>query len=331
MKYYYQIEGNLRNNLGDVLQGIVAKKFLPSDAEVVDRENLASIDMHNSGYFIANGWYMHNFDNFPPPENVIPLYLSVHIASSQLLKNKSVRDHFKKHSPIGCRDEKTKKLFLGWGIPAYYSGCLTITTTKRNEINNTDSGECLLVDNIDHPVPENVKIKLEELLGEELTRVSHDPPDATGSLRDYNENATKRMEYLLDRYCKARIIITTKIHCALPCLGMGANVFIIHPNPDDPRLNTVREFIEVKSYKEVLKLKEIGLPEVNIDALNDRKEFLSKIIERGINSNSNPIATSNEYRYIKSKSQKNAKRYKLAVSIMRLLGVKKQQIKKVYG
>src|SRR5690554_4090588 len=119
MKYYYQVEGFLRNNIGDVLQGMVAKAFLPPSALVADREALAEIDNSEPGLLLANGWYMHNSEKFPPPVNITPIYISVHIAQSRLLADERVREHFKQHAPIGCRDEKTLKLFLGWGISAY--------------------------------------------------------------------------------------------------------------------------------------------------------------------------------------------------------------------
>ena len=73
---------------------MVAKAFLPSNAMVVDREALSEIDNKEPGLFIANGWYMHSFDKFPPPENIEPIYISVHVADSRLLASKKVRDHF---------------------------------------------------------------------------------------------------------------------------------------------------------------------------------------------------------------------------------------------
>jgi len=330
MKYYYQVEGDLRNNIGDVLQGMVAKAFLPADAAVADREDLASLDKNEPGYLVANGWYMHAFDKFPPPPSVTPLYVSVHIANSGLLQRKEVRDHFKNNGPIGCRDHKTLKLFLGWGIPAYYSGCLTVTSNKRAEINTSGKGECLLVDNIDHPVPDDVKVKLETLLGETLTRVSHDPPDTTGTLEEYDKKGEAHMEMLLERYCKARLVITTKIHCALPCLGMGANVLIIHPNPSDPRLDTIREFINVISYDQIKDMTSVELPQVNKEALNNRRNFLSTLVNKGVKSFKNPIDNDPEYSAIKRNSVFKAIFYRQAVKAM-LIFSKSEQVKRVYG
>ncbi|SKB98392.1 hypothetical protein SAMN05660226_04140 [Parapedobacter luteus] len=329
MNYYFQIEGDIRNNIGDVLQGMVAIPFLPDNAIVVDRESLAKIPQ--PGFLIANGWYLHSFENFPPPDNVQPFYVSVHIAKSELLLDRKTRDHFMKYAPIGCRDTKTLKLLLGWGIPAYYSSCLTITTHPRNEINHSGIGECLLVDNIDHPVPMDVKEKLERLLGEKLTRVSHDPPNTSGSLHDYWSNASTHMESLLKRYCKARLVVTTKIHCALPCLGMGANILVIHPNPADPRLDTVREFIEILSYTQIQNAKSLTPSNVNQQALNERKLFLNRLVNKAVKSKKNPIIYDPFYKSIKKQSVRQARIYRLLVKIMYRLGISRGKIKRVYG
>jgi hypothetical protein len=333
MKYYYQVEGDLRNNIGDVLQGMVAKAFLPKDAAVVDREALADLDKTEPGFLIANGWYMHSFDKFPPPANIKPLYVSVHVAQSQLLASAKVREHFKQNSPIGCRDDKTLKLFLGWGIPAYNSSCLTITSKARAEINNTGKGEVLLVDNVDHPIPEKIKAKLEKLLGTTFTRVSHDPPDVTGSIEEYAEVSEKHMGELLARYCKAALVVTTKIHCALPCLGMGANVMLVHPDPTDPRLATVAEFMDIISYKDVEAANEIIRPAIRKPVLDARKEFLSQVASASVLKGENVIKSPGtlQYKIIKYKSILMAKAYRLGIKTFLNFGLATAQMKKVYA
>jgi hypothetical protein len=332
MKYYYQIEGDLRNNIGDVLQGMVAKAFLPEDAQVVDREALSDMDKSEAGFLIANGWYMHSFDKFPPPPNINPLYISVHVAQSSLLASPKVREHFKKNAPIGCRDDKTLKLFLGWGIPAYNSSCLTITSKARAGINNTGKGEVLLVDNVDHPIPPDIKAKLEKLLDTSLIRVSHDPPDVTGNIEKYADVSEKHMNKLLKRYCEAALVVTTKIHCALPCLGMGANVMLIHPDPSDPRLATVAEFMEIISYSDIRAADKIVKPVIKKEILINRKDFLSKIVSTSLSSGGNIISSPNsiQYKAIKYKSILMAKAYRLGVQTFLKLGIANDQMKKVY-
>ena len=255
MNYYYIIEGKIRNNIGDVLQGIAAAQYLPHFSMPVDRESLSDLNPHQPAFMISNGWYMHDFSKFPPPSSVYPLYISVHIANSNLLKSKLVRDHFRKFAPIGCRDKKTLLLFWGWGIPAYFSGCLTITIKKPLLITPSKNENILMVDNIDHPVPGYIFDKLETLYKSKIIKLNHNPEIKEDDFYNYVRTGRKQMEDLLVKYCAAKLIVTTKIHCALPCIGMGVPVILIHPNPSDPRLHTVRQFIRIISYSQLMKLK----------------------------------------------------------------------------
>lgn len=333
MRSYFQIEGTLRNNIGDVLQGEVARAFLPQDAEVVDRENLSSLDREQSGLLIANGWYMHSFDRFPAPESVSPIYVSVHIADSAMLRVPRIRAHLRKHAPIGCRDTKTKRLLLGWGIPAYYSGCLTITSDRRfpNLRAEEKQDECLLVDNVDHPVPNDVQEKLESWLGKKLVRITHDPPSTAGDLHTYHASAMPYLEQILHRYGRARLVITTKIHCALPCLGMGANVLMIHPKPSDPRLETVREFIDILSYDTIRKKSTFQIPTVNSIALHRRKNFLSTLVEAGVLRGTNPVENDSRYRLLRFRARLLAHVYQTGVAILRKAGPASERIIRVFG
>jgi len=333
MNYYYQTEGTLRGNLGDTLQGMAAKAFLPENAIVVDRENLSNIDAKEDGVFIANGWYMHNWNNFPPPQNIYPIYASVHIADSAMLLEKRIREHFKKYAPIGCRDKKTLHLFLGWGVPAYYSSCLTITTKQRTVINKSNTGEYLLVDNSDHPIPANVQDKLEKLTGQKLIKISHNPIGKDLTFDEFAKKSEEIMEQNLERYCKAACVITTKIHCALPCLGMGAKVILIHPNPKEFRLETARNFIEIYSYDDVLKMDKLIFSKINTKKLQKYQKFLSGIVEESVEKGYNIVSQSNKinYKFIRIKSNILAILQKFSIKMLYAFGIRKQQLKRVYG
>ena len=336
MKYYYQIEGLLRNNLGDTLQGLVGKTFLPESAEAVDRERLSAIQSDENGFLIANGWYLHSFENFPAPINIKPFYVSVHVAKSALLKNRDVRKHFLKNSPIGCRDKKTLKLFLGWGIPAYYSNCLTITSglipsmIKLGEVKK--NSQILLVDNVDHPIPENVISKLEGLFNQSFDHISHDPSNADTSFKEFVENSETRMLELLSSYKTAKLIITSKIHCALPSLGINANVLFIHPNPDDPRLETVSEYLKVFSYEEILSINNIPENNINVDKLKINIFFLENLLKNAVRHNRNPIKIGNNIMYslIFIKSVFKAKVYRLIIRILLATKIGSSNLERIF-
>lgn len=332
MKYYYQIEGYVRNNIGDTLQGLAAKAFLPDSAEAVDREALAELDDSIPAVLVANGWYMHRWDKFPPPEAIKPIYTSVHIARTQMLAEKRILDHFKRNAPIGCRDQKSLLYFLGWGIPAYYSSCLTITTQPRAEINKTGKGEYILVDNMDHVVPDNVLVKLEKWYGQKFIRISHDPISSDMPFEEYVDDTTGRMNSLLKRYCEAALVVTTKIHCALPCLGMGANVMLIHPDPKDFRLDTVKKYMKIYSYEEILEMDTIPTIRVNKKRLKKYQKFLSGIVSQSVKSGYNAVSkpTAIKYKYLRLKSIFMAKVVRLAVTVLFKLGISKKEIRRVF-
>ncbi len=293
MKYYYQIEGLKRNNLGDVIQGLAAKQFLPNDAIAVDRENLKAIE-NEQGLLIANGWYQHEFENFPPPPLVTPFYISVHIAKSDFLKLKNVREHFKKNAPIGCRDLKTLWLMRGFGIPAYYSSCLTLTL-NNNIISNNNNNEIIWVDNIDHPIPLEVEEKLNELIPNGFIKISHDPLSILFDFNSYVIDNIKSAENLFAKYQNAKLVLTTKIHCALPCIGMGVPVILIHPNPSDPRLSVLNKLISIVSYDELLILNYLPKPHVNKIKAKNLKNRLIKLVSLAVKTNKNPFSDTQNF------------------------------------
>lgn len=331
MNYYYQIEGSLRNNIGDALQGMVAKQFLPPNAKPVDREALSHMPKESPGFLIANGWYLHDFACFPPPSNIAPLYIAVHVARADFLHSKAVREHFMQHAPIGCRDQKTLRLFLGWGIPAYYSGCLTVTVNQliHPQLNSND--DVFLVDGIDHPIPQNIIEKIQSQLGKPCIHISHDPTETKGEFEEYCINAESAMLELLQRYARAKLVITTKIHCALPCIGMGCNVALIHPNPDDPRLETVREFIEIQGYAELGKAP-LRQSKVDEFKLARRQRFLSEIVERSVSEGFNILARpkSVQHRILTIKSRALATIFSSTIKGLRFLPGVSKRVNKVF-
>lgn len=287
MKYYYQIEGLKRNNLGDVIQGLAAKQFLPNDATPVNREKLSSLTNEIS-LLIANGWYQHEFDKFPPPSEVIPFYISVHIAKSDFIKIKSIREHFKKNAPIGCRDLKTLWLMRGFGIPAYYSSCLTLTFNNSNSFQGNKS-EVIWVDNIDHPIPLKIEQKLNDLIPEGFTKISHDPLSRFMKFENYVEDNTELTFSLFKRYEQAKLVLTTKIHCALPCIGMAIPVILIHPNPKDPRLSVLSKLINIISYDDLMEYDSLPEAAIKKDKADKIKKNLTYLLNLAVKNNKNPF------------------------------------------
>jgi hypothetical protein len=59
---------------------------------------------------------------------------------------------------------------------------------------------------------------------------------------------TQRAEELLRTYSGAKLVITTRLHCAMPCLAMGTPVILLRRDIDeDPRFGGLRDFVHSHS------------------------------------------------------------------------------------
>lgn len=217
-------------NLGDDVQTLAAINFLEKKglkAEVfVNREELINYSGPEIN-LIMNGWFMHDVHKFPPPEKINPIFISFHCSNEDLIKNNV--EYFKKHDPIGCRDAATVELFRKNDINAYFTGCLTLYFNKQTVRNNSK----YLVDiNTCKYIP---KVNLDKSEYKDYTELTHDllPHEDRNNL-NYRLEKTRS---LLDRYSKASLVITTRLHAALPCRAFGTPVKFIHSDLNDPRFS----------------------------------------------------------------------------------------------
>ena len=213
------------NNRGDDIQSYAAL-ILTEGAELCDREKLNLIEIPTK--LLCNGWFMENGANWPPNRKVNPLFLSFHIStkSQKELTSPSSIAYFKKHQPIGCRDTHTLTLLQKHNVTCFLSGCLTLTlpryTGQRGDnilfvdvmrTNYTSSYRKAIVSRM---IPERFKEKIEF--------ITHFSKEMKSQTSDERMNEAK---LLLDRYKKAKLVFTSLIHCALPCVAMGTPVVFV--------------------------------------------------------------------------------------------------------
>ena len=104
----------------------------------------------------------------------------------------------------------------------------------------------------------------------------------------------KEAEELLRRYAQAKLVITSRLHCALPCLAFDTPVIFVNKNLEDPRFAGLLEYMKSYSVEEFkYKITEIDVenPEPNPKSINRLKENLIDICERFISADGH---TSNE-------------------------------------
>lgn len=223
-------------NLGDDVQSLAARQYLPQVDRVVDRDRLDEVQgAAGSLRTIMNGWYMDEPAHWPPSPTIDPLFVAFHLGKhcrKKLLQGKYL-SYYREHAPIGCRDHATLAAFQQAGIDSFYSGCLTLTlpgvdNPLREEVIFCDpfgadvkyrfhrSGDAYYDDLIARLVPANVAATAAHVTHE----IERDMP-----AQDRYDGAEK----LLNRYANAKLVVTCRIHCALPCLAFGTPVLFIIP------------------------------------------------------------------------------------------------------
>lgn len=226
-------------NVGDEIQSLAAEQHLPRLDGRVDRDSLSSVFGPHKVVVIMNGWFTKFAHHWPPSSNVLPVYFGFHISPhpaivSRMLSPDSI-EHFHRFSPIGCRDLATLDLLAGAGVAGFHSKCLTLTFPTRTV--SAIQQKVFLVD-----VPECLRrIVPDELIHDAVT-VSHDVQDIYGEAIKFDI-----ARHLLSLYRdQARLVITTRLHCTLPCLAMGIPV-IFFADTREARV-TVAQEVGLKTY-----------------------------------------------------------------------------------
>ena len=107
---------------------------------------------------------------------------------------------------------------------------------------------------------------------------------------------------------------------------------MIHSNPSDPRLNTVREFIPVLSFEQIKLGNMPDEVQVNSDALKIRQSFLIDIVEASVEVGYNILMSpkNKAHRKIVRRSRQLARVYRFGVKVLLAAGLGSQRLKKVY-
>ena len=216
-------------NIGDEIQSLAVKQIINKVDYYIDREKLNEFKNNESVKLIINGWFMDSPNNWPPSKDIIPLFISFHISHNSdtnkiFLSNDNI-SYFKKYEPIGCRDKQTKELLESHGVNAYFSGCATLTyKNKFKERNN----KILCVDPLFNIFPysygKNIyKSLIPSSLHKDVEYIEHKRYDLNKS----NDQRFNDAEELISKYSQAKVVITSRIHAALPCLALGTPVIFL--------------------------------------------------------------------------------------------------------
>ena len=219
-------------NIGDEIQSLAARRFMPRVDCMIYRGHLRLPNgIDGDVKVIVNGYFNHSPDMWPPADNIIPLIISFHINGEKMLDEKKT-EYFKQHEPIGCRDYATLRKLERRGVKAYFSGCVTLTLKRDPSIERDDT--TVFCDPFGYDLEERYYEPGDSLYQDYMSRLFGSQLDATrcvhvthkSATRDPDARFTEAMGFL-ELYQRAKLVVTSRIHCALPCLAFGTPVLFI--------------------------------------------------------------------------------------------------------
>ena len=240
--YNYYYNGVLTMpNIGDYIQSLAALQYLPKNCKpyFIDRD-LIQFYYGPKIKLIMNSWNVIHEGNKYISENIEPIYISYNLNSQNKFPSNYIVN-MKKHQPIGCRDLKTMYNMRKNNIDAYFSSCLTTTLDKdylATESERTD--EIIFIDYKfgDYPKADEYLLSLKSY---NFSRVIH-------TYHNFHSNLSHIQRFrlakkLLDKYARAKLVISSRLHGALPCLALKTPVIFINKRYDYNRFEGLYEFI----------------------------------------------------------------------------------------
>ena len=289
----------MSDNLGDYIQSIATKEIIGEDSIGLDRENLHTYDGPNV-YLIMNGWFMQNPKNWPPNDKIKPLFISFHInpvAKDNLLSKKGL-EYFQKYEPIGCRDFYTLNLLEKKGINSYFSGCLTLTL--KNKKKDFKKKGVLLIGALDRMKPQiHLKNLFREIikypykffkykrskkrLRNFISKEGFSRVVSKSQITDSNKYNEKQKilfaKNQLNLIAKSKLVITSRIHVALPAIAYGTKVIFLKDGLE--HINHQSRLMGISDYFYCCKSEDLNtLSWRDIKPNKDYRKIKIKLIER---------------------------------------------------
>lgn len=237
------------DNIGDDIQSYAASQFLPKIDYMIDREHLNEFVPKKKEYVktIMNAWYIHDKFNFGISPYINPLLISMFFKNFPYTSgitvgmdyiNDNVKDILKKYGPVGTRDFHTQKMLNNLKVDNYFSGCMTLTI---NKFDNITQGEYIVVNGLTNEEIEYIKSKTNRKI------IKFQQDIEKGSLSDESwEKRKKRVIDVLKLYQGAHMVITNKLHCSLPCLALETPVLLLYDKSfaeNKDRIGTYKEYL----------------------------------------------------------------------------------------
>lgn len=270
------LNGRDGQNLGDWIQTLAVeelyKEFGIEEYSFVSRNDAASykgdeVCLLVNGYHTLINRVGYKTNTFPLSENIYPIFLSMHFHDRNIPIQ--MQEQLRKFGPVGCRDEETFLNMQEHGIPAFLSGCVTALFARRVD-NTANQNEVLLVD-----IPKELAEKIPEKMRKDAKSITQIFPITRQNGNEFMTESETVLAYEkakeLLRYYKehAKLVITSRLHTAVPCMAMGIPV-ILAKEDFDGRFSWIDKYLPLYSKD---KWDEIDWNPVAVEFEDDKKKL----------------------------------------------------------
>lgn len=207
------------NNIGDDFQSYVLARYLGRETGFVWRDGAADYSGEVTD-LIVNGFITK--EALPIHESVRPIFLAGWFGP-MLLSCSGAVEFLSSHKPVGCRDTDSLERCLSAGLQPYFTGCPTVLC---DPIEEEVPGSILMVD-VDPRLFQS---------GDPHYRIQTRIPGTVQwgtNVVDFSLSQEERAYECRRRHqwiSRAELVITSRIHIALPALGMGKAVVFVRDN-----------------------------------------------------------------------------------------------------
>lgn len=231
------------DNIGDDFQTYAARRFLKHVDYYIDREAMNAFIPDQKEYvtLLMNGWYMNNKLTWPPSPYIYPHFVSMHFTDAGLFNvgdkyiEGKVSNYLNKYEKIGCRDTETKKRLEKYGVKGcYFTGCLTLTLNKFEDVKKQDY--ICLVD-----VKDELVEKVRQSTKKEIKILTQNNYNLVNMSIEERMQETERVLKTLQG---ASLVITRRLHAMLPSIALETPVILLRQDGYENEKDRFQDFIK---------------------------------------------------------------------------------------
>lgn len=206
------------NNLGDEMQSFAVLAHLDRVHRFLDRDRLAEHRSEADVACVFNSWFLLGDDVRVPAERILPIWHGFCGGREEIFQEPWL-SYLKAQGPIGCRDLHTTERLVDGGVAAQWSGCLSLFLGRALRRPDTERNGVLFVD-----LPEVAEVHVPQEIRRRAVRLSTFPPPG---IVDRPLARWPTVGRLVDALAQAELVVTRRLHVALPAASFGTPVVAI--------------------------------------------------------------------------------------------------------